>query len=174
MISSMNFSIFYQNSGLKKDTSKGMERVISALESVLARNLLENPHFAGVKDVTLTMTLCGRAKIKKLNREYRNKDYVTDVLSFPVYDNLRPDKKPKNKNLSQMDLGDLVICKEKAFSQAREFEITYEQEIVHLAVHGFLHLLGFDHEISPKEEKLMEAHENELVGQVYKKLKAKK
>lgn len=170
----MNFSIFYKNSGLKKDTSKGMERVISALESVLAANLKKNPHFAGVKDVTLTMTLCGRAKIKKLNRDYRNKDYVTDVLSFPVYENLRPDKKPKGRSLSQMDLGDLVICKEKAFSQAREFEITYEQEIVHLAIHGFLHLLGFDHEISAKEEKLMEAHENEIVGQVYKKLKAKK
>ena len=170
----MNFSIFYQNSGLKKDTSKDMERVISALEAVLALNLKKNPHFAGVKDVTMAMTLCGKAKIRKLNMDYRKKDYVTDVLSFPVYENLRPDKKPKLKNLAQMDLGDLVICKEKAFSQAREFEITYEQEVVHLAVHGFLHLLGFDHEVSKKEEKLMEAHENELVGQVYKKLKAKK
>ncbi|MBC7427546.1 MAG: rRNA maturation RNase YbeY [Bacteriovorax sp.] len=170
----MKFSIFYQNSGLKKDTSKGMERVISALEAVLTSNLKKNPHFAGVKDVTLTMTLCGKTKIRKLNRDYRQKDYVTDVLSFPVYENLRPDKKPKGKNLVQMDLGDLVICKEKAFSQAKEFEITYEQEIVHLAVHGFLHLIGFDHEISAKEEKLMEAHENEIVGQVYIKLKAKK
>jgi probable rRNA maturation factor len=170
----MKFSIFYQNSGLKKDTSKGMERVISAIEGVLTKNLKENAHFAGVKDVTLTMTLCGKAKIRKLNRDYRHKDYVTDVLSFPVYENLRPDKKPKTRNLSQMDLGDLVICKEKAFSQAREFEITYEQEIVHLAVHGFLHLLGFDHEISIKEEKLMETHENVIVGKIYKKLKAKK
>lgn len=148
--------------------------MISALESVLAFNLKKNPHFAGVKDVTLAITVCGRAKIKKLNRDYRQKDYVTDVLSFPVYENLRPDKKIKGKNLLQMDLGDLVICKEKAFSQAREFEITYEQEVVHLAVHGFLHLLGFDHEISAKEEKIMESFENEIVGQVYKKLKAKK
>lgn len=167
----MNFFIFYQNSGLKKDTSKGMERVISALQSVLGANLVKNPHFAGVKEVSMTMTLCGKTKIRTLNKQYRQKDYVTDVLSFPVYDNLRPDKRPKEANLTQMDLGDLVICKEKAFSQAREFEITYEQEIVHLAVHGFLHLLGFDHEISAKEEKLMEAHESELVGLVYKKLK---
>jgi probable rRNA maturation factor len=170
----MNFSILYKNSGLKKETSKGMKYVISALESVLASNLKKNPHFAGVKDITLAITVCGKAKIKKLNRDYRQKDYVTDVLSFPVYENLRPDKKTKGKNLLQMDLGDLVICKEKAFSQAREFEITYEQEVVHLAVHGFLHLLGFDHEISAKEEKIMESYENEIVGQVYKKLKAKK
>ena len=170
----MKFSIFYQNSGLKKETSKGIERVVFALEAVLTKNLKKNHHFAGVKDVTLSMTLCGKAKIRKLNQDYRHKDYVTDVLSFPVYDNLRPDKKPKGKNLTQMDLGDLFICKEKAFSQAREFEITYEQEIVHLAVHGYLHLIGFDHEISSNEEKLMEAHENEIVGQVYRKLKAQK
>lgn len=170
----MKFEIFYQNSGAKRNKSLGMDHVISALEAVLATNLKKNPHFAGVKEVTMTMTLCGKTKIRTLNREYRQKDYVTDVLSFPVYENLRPDKKPREKNLSQMDLGDLVICKEKALSQAREFEITYEQEVVHLAVHGFLHLLGFDHEISLKEEKIMEAHENALVGQIYKKLKTKK
>lgn len=169
----MKLTIFYQNSGVKKDTSS-MESVISALQSVLAKNLTKNPHFAGVKDVSMTMTLCGKTKIRTLNKQYRQKDYVTDVLSFPIYDNLRPDKKPRGRNLSQMDLGDLVICKEKALSQAREFEITYEQEVVHLAVHGFLHLIGFDHEISGKEEKIMEAHENELVGQVYKILKKKK
>lgn len=169
----MKLLIFYQNSGLKKDVSLGMESVISALQAVLAKNLTKNPHFAGVKEVSMTMTLCGKTKIRTLNKQYRQKDYVTDVLSFPIYDNLRPDKRPKGKNLSQMDLGDLVICKEKALSQAREFEITYEQEVVHLAVHGFLHLIGFDHEISVKEEKIMEAHENELVGQVYKVLKKK-
>lgn len=151
-----------------------MERVISALEAVLVANLKKNPHFAGVKTVSMTMTLCGKTKIRTLNRQYRQKDYVTDVLSFPIHDNLRADKKPKEKNLLQMDLGDLVICKEKAEAQAREFEISYEQEVVHLAVHGFLHLLGFDHEISTKEEKIMEAQENELVGKIYKKLKPKK
>ena len=150
-----------------------MDCVIIALESVLAKKLSKNPHFAGVQEVSLTMTLCGKTKIRSLNKQYRQKDYVTDVLSFPVYDNLRPDKKPKGKNLSQMDLGDLIICKEKALSQAREFEITYEQEIVHLAVHGFLHLIGFDHEISSKEEKIMEAYETELVGLIYKALKKK-
>jgi probable rRNA maturation factor len=169
----MKLTIFYQNSGVKKDTSS-MESMISALQSVLAKNLTKNPHFAGVKDVSMTMTLCGKTKIRTLNKQYRQKDYVTDVLSFPIYDNLRPDKKPRGRNLSQMDLGDLVICKEKALSQAREFEITYEQEVVHLAIHGFLHLIGFDHEISSKEEKIMETHENELVGQVYKILKKKK
>jgi probable rRNA maturation factor len=167
----MKLEILYQDSGLKKDTSKDVSRMISALQCVLCSFLKKNPHFQGVKEVRLNMTLCGKTKIRSLNRQYRQIDKVTDVLSFPVYENLRPDKKPREKNLQQMDLGDLVICKEKALSQSREFEITYQQEVIHLSVHGLLHLLGFDHEISLKEEKMMEALENELVGKIYKKLK---
>lgn len=147
-----------------------MDCEISAMEKSFSAFLSKNPHFKGVKVVSISMTLCGRTKIRSLNREYRQKDYATDVLSFPVYENLRPDKKPGAKNLPEMELGDLVICKEIAKSQAREFGITYEQEIIHLAVHGFLHLLGFDHEISVKEEKIMEKYESELVNKIYKKL----
>lgn len=161
------------NSGIKKKTSKVMGREIIALEKTFADFLARNPYFNGVNIVTISMTLCGRTKIKTLNRKYRHKDYVTDVLSFPIYENLRPDKRTKGKNLPEMELGDLVICKEKAKSQARQFNISYEQEIVHLAVHGFLHLLGFDHEISAREEKIMEKFETELVDAVYRKLKIK-
>lgn len=169
----MKLVIAYQNSGLKKDTSKATTRmtgVIYTFQGVMEQFLKKNSHFDGVKEVTMTLTLCGKTRIRTLNRQYRQKDKITDVLSFPVHENLRPDKKNRQKNLAHLDLGDLVICREKAFSQAKEFEITYEQEIVHLAVHGFLHLLGFDHEISPKEEKIMEKYEQDLVGKVYKKL----
>lgn len=166
----MKLIISHLDSGIKKKTSKAMDCEISAMEKSFSAFLSKNPHFKGVKVVSVSMTLCGRTKIRSLNREYRQKDYATDVLSFPVYENLRPDKKARTKNLPEMELGDLVICKEIAKSQAREFGITYEQEIIHLAVHGFLHLLGFDHEISVKEEKIMEKYESELVNKIYKKL----
>lgn len=166
----MKLIISHLDSGIKKKTSKAMDCEISAMEKSFAAFLRKNPHFKGVKVVSISMTLCGRTKIRSLNHKYRQKDYATDVLSFPVYENLRPDKKARAKNLPEMELGDLVICKEIAKSQAREFGITYEQEIIHLAVHGFLHLLGFDHEISVKEEKIMEKYESELVNKIYKKL----
>lgn len=169
----MKLRIVYQDSGSKTRASKALEVVISALEKTLSKMLAENPHFHGVKEVSLTLTLCGKAKIKSLNRQYRQMDKVTDVLSFPVYENLRPDKKVKGANLKQMELGDLVICKEKAQAQAREFGVTYEQEIIHLAVHGFFHLLGYDHELSVKEEKIMEREESVLVEKIYKVLKLK-
>ena len=166
------------NSGIKKQASKGagtLVKEILALESCFSSFLKKNHHFIGVKEVTISMTLCGRAKIRSLNKEYREKDKATDVLSFPIHENLRPDKnsKKETKNLPQVELGDLIICKEIAKAQAKEFKITYEQEIVHLAVHGFLHLLGFDHEVSAKEEKIMEKYESLLVKKIYKKIKAK-
>lgn len=170
----MNLSIFYKNSGLKKDTSKDMKHLISAMEPILLSYLKKNRHFAGVKNIIFTITLCGKVKIQKMNKLHRKIDKVTDVLSFPLYENLRPDKKKRMRLLPHVDLGDLIICKEKAFSQAREFEITYEEEIIHLSIHGFLHLLGFDHEISRKEEKIMEHNEEFLVKEIYKNLNPKK
>lgn len=162
------------NSGIKKKTSKAMSAEIEALQKTFMTFLSKNPHFSGVKVVTISMTLCGRTKIKSLNRQYRQKDYATDVLSFPVFENLRLDNKKREKNLPEIELGDLIICKEIAKKQAQEFGITYEQEVIHLAIHGFLHLLGYDHEISVKEEQLMEKIESELVNSAYKKLKATK
>jgi probable rRNA maturation factor len=170
----MKLLISLHDSGIKKNSSKAsvsLSREIIALEKGFLQFLKKSAHFKGVKEVGITLTLCGKAKIRTLNREYRNKDKATDVLSFGIYENLRLDSKPKEKSLPLMELGDLVICKEVARSQAREFGITYKQEIIHLSVHGFLHLLGYDHELSQKEEKIMEELEQSLVKNIYRSLK---
>ena len=116
--------------------------------------------------VHLNLVLCGKNKIRSLNREHRSKDRVTDVLSFPVHDDLR--KSSRMPVLpGPVELGDLYICREVADSQAREFSITYCQEIYHLFIHGFLHLLGYDHERSAKDEKEMLSLEDKLVKSIY-------
>lgn len=121
----------------------------------------------GVKEIDLTLTLCGEQKIRSLNRNYREKDYATDVLSFPVHDDLRGNDFPLPPTL---ELGDLFICHQVAARQAKEFAVTWEQEIMHLFAHGFLHLLGFDHEVSDAEEKIMQKHESVLVKKSYQLL----
>jgi len=166
----MKLSITLHDSGIKKKTSK-VKDLTPLLEKSFTAFLAKNPHFTGVKVVTISMTLCGKTKIRRLNRQYRHKDCATDVLSFPIYENLRPDRKVFEKNLPEVELGDLIICKDVALKQAKEFQITYEQEVIHLAVHGFLHLLGFDHEISAIKEKIMEENESKLVEKIYKKMK---
>lgn len=155
---------------IKKKTSKEKLANLNPLSDVFLKFLAKNPHFKGVKLVSINLTLCGKTKIKSLNANYRSLNKVTDVLSFGVHENLRPDTKLKLKNPPILNLGDIFICKEVATKQAREFDISYEQEILHLATHGFLHLLGFDHEISLKEEKIMESYETELIKTIYKKL----
>lgn len=177
----MKLTITLYDSGIKKETSKvssskafDISRLIPVLEKSFAKFLSGNPHFSGVKQVSISMILCGKRKIQTMNQEYRQIDKATDVLSFPIFESLRADHKVLEKNFPQMELGDLVICREIAKSQAREFKISYEQEIIHLAVHGFLHLLGYDHEVSKKEEIIMEQNETELVGKIYKKLSALK
>jgi probable rRNA maturation factor len=123
----------------------------------------------GITDIEMTLTLCGEKKIRSLNRDYRNKDKKTDVLSFPVHEELR---QPKGQILmGVLNLGDVFICKEVAVSQAKEFGIDVEGETVHLLVHGFLHVLGYDHEISAKEEKIMQDLENKLLKKISNRLK---
>lgn len=117
--------------------------------------------------VDMVLTLCGETRIKTLNREFRGKDKVTDVLSFPLYQSLRPE----NCDLlfsPHIELGDVVICLPVAHRQAKQFSVSLIEEIAHQLVHGFLHLVGYDHELSAKEEELMEKIEAELVANIYR------
>lgn len=117
------------------------------------------PKLKGVKSLRVSLLLCGEAKIRKLNRDYRQKDYVTDVLSFPSSENLRKSLKDAEIFDGELFVGDLAICHQKTKKQAREFSISYMDEFIHLFFHGLIHLIGYDHEISLKEEKLMEEWE---------------
>lgn len=99
-------------------------------------------------------------KIKSLNATYRNKDEVTDVLSFPQYASLKDD----GINEPFIYLGDVVISLEQAMRQAEEFGHSIEREIVYLTVHSILHLMGYDHldehqklEMRSKEKTVLNA-----------------
>ncbi len=88
--------------------------------------------------------MCSDAAIKKLNRQFRDKDKATDVLSF---------------NYDEPDLlGEIYISLERARSQAKEYHVSFEAEIKRLFVHGMFHLLGYDHK-KPSDAKKMQAKE---------------
>lgn len=127
-----------------------------------------------VASIEIGLTLCGKQKIRSLNRDYRQKDKITDVLSFPVFEDLRAEDQQRDQEilLSQgnLSLGDIYICREQAVKQAKQHDIQLVQEVLHLYVHGLLHLVGFDHEISAAEDKLMMGHEQKLVKAIYKEI----
>lgn len=101
----------------------------------------------------LSLALVGNEEIRELNRRYRNKPTPTDVLSFPA-------DEPANPRARL--LGDVVISVEQAAIQARRARRTLEAEIDWLLIHGILHLLGYDHERSAKEAKIMRALEKKI------------
>lgn len=128
---------------------------------------------SSVRQGVLNVMVCGDARMRSMNREHRAKDKTTDVLSFPAQINLRQPKNWDWISPGVLPLGDLVISLPQARRQAKQFSVRLEEELVHLFFHGFLHLLGFDHEISAKEEQLMQGHEARLLEK-FAKLRKKK
>lgn len=92
-------------------------------------------------DGEVSLLLVDNNKIQSLNKNYRNKDSITDVLSFPQYDSI------KDEGVQEpfLYLGDIVISLDQARLQASEFGHTLEREIIYLVVHSLFHLLGYDH-----------------------------
>lgn len=90
----------------------------------------------------ISVTFVNDEQIKKLNKEHRNLDVSTDVLSFPLGENGVYDI---NRNTGAKILGDIVISIEHAFSQSEEYGHSLQREIAFLTVHSLLHLLGYDH-----------------------------
>ena len=102
------------------------------------------------------------AKIHELNREYREKDRPTDVLSFPMWEKEELDDGTALDGHA-VTLGDIIISAEKAQAQAQEYGHSIEREIAFLSVHSTLHLLGYDHEVSEEDEKYMNQKQEEAL-----------
>lgn len=106
-------------------------------------------------------------EIRSLNKRFREIDKSTDVLSFPNLNKLHSQKlkefeEEKNVDDGLLFLGDIVICKEVAKKQAKEFGHSVKREVCFLALHGLLHLLGYDH-IEKEDEVLMQSTANKIL-----------
>jgi probable rRNA maturation factor len=97
----------------------------------------------------LSLLLTDDAEIQALNKTYRKLDQATDVLSFPQ------DEDAVNESGDTL-LGDVVISVETATRQAKEHHLSFNEELILLAIHGILHLLGYDHERSPQDARIMQ------------------
>ena len=99
----------------------------------------------------IDLTICDNKTIQEYNREYRQKDQPTDVLSFPIED----DMIISNENV--MPLGSIVISIDFVIAKAEEFKHTNSDELALLFIHGLLHILGYDHEVDSGEMREKEA-----------------
>lgn len=104
---------------------------------------------------TLTVRLGDEEEGLALNKEFRHKDYATNVLSFPNDED--------NPAATEWYVGDIFICTPVIERQAAEMGIDVAQHLQHLVVHGMLHLVGYDHELGEHEAAVMEALETDIL-----------
>jgi len=120
---------------------------------------LENEEME-TEDVSLSVTIVGKDEIRVLNRDYRNVDSVTDVLSFPAYGDEEEISLEEGEELS---LGDVVICEERAREQAEEYGHSFDRELIYLFTHSVLHLLGYDH-MTDEDKAVMREKEEAVMS----------
>lgn len=105
----------------------------------------------------ISLTLVSLEEIRELNRDYRDVDRETDVLSFPQFECVED-----MPEFGELCLGDVVICLDKVEEQAKEFGHSFERELIYLFVHSLLHLLGYDH-MEEEEKKEMRQREEQVM-----------
>lgn len=114
-------------------------------------------------EVSLSIALVGQGRIRKINKRYREKNRVTDVLAFPESKVLLEKFKVGPIQRAQ-NLGEIIICLREVNKNARKDNITPEKELARVLIHGILHLLGYDHEKSEAEaEKMRKKEESYLL-----------
>ena len=115
-------------------------------------------------DAFIDVTIVDGETIRQMNAEYRDKDAVTDVLSFPMYDFYNGEAQEEleyDPEIDKVMLGDMILNYDRAVEQAADFGHSPERECGFLTVHSVLHLLGYDHEREEDDRLLMRGKEEE-------------
>lgn len=139
------------------DIEKNAIEVIEKITNYL--NILTEPQFVA----SCSVVLSSDDEISLLNHDYRNKAKATNVLSFANYENfLEIDYK---KIETEIDLGDIILSFATISSEAKQQQKDLKEHFSHMLIHGFLHLLGYDH-IEPEDALIMETKEIEILEKI--------
>lgn len=138
---------------------------IAAAAQQLVENVLQ---FAAQKEniqegTELSITFVDNRRIQEINREYRNKDAATDVISFAMEEMGEGEMKIVGADIPRI-LGDIIISIERTKEQAIEYGHSFERELGFLALHGLLHLLGYDH-MTESDEKVMFTKQKDILDE---------
>lgn len=117
-------------------------------------------HLNKTESYTLAVTIVSTKTIQEINRDYRDKDAITDVISFALQDYVEGEL--AIKGLPEIELGDIFICFDRAKDQANDYGHSIKRELNFLFLHGLLHLLGYDH-LNDEEEKVMFGLQDEIL-----------
>ena len=148
----------YQLEYLELEEKKEYEKTIKkVIEQCFKEENMED------SKLYISITLTTPEHIHEINKQYRNVDRATDVLSFPMFEKDELDEKIKNNDFEHEDvLGDIVISIEKVEEQAKEYGHSFEREFAYMLVHGFYHLMGYDH-IQEEDKVIMRVKEEKVL-----------
>ncbi|MGJ7921411.1 rRNA maturation RNase YbeY [Neobacillus sp. LXY-4] len=138
-----------------KLASEDMNEVIALLNLAADKEAVEN-------ESEVSVTFVSNERIQEINREYRDKDQPTDVISFAMEELGEGEMALAGLDMPRI-LGDIIISVPKAEEQAEEYGHSFKRELGFLAVHGFLHLLGYDH-MTEAEEKEMFTKQKDILN----------
>ncbi len=114
----------------------------------------------------LTITLTNPENIREINNSYRNIDKETDVLSFPMFERDELNEKIVKNDFEHEDiLGDIVVSIDRVKEQAIEYGHSFERELSYMIVHGFYHVMGYDH-IKEEDKKIMRPKEEKILNEL--------
>ena len=125
--------------------------------------ILRREGYVADRNASVVVFLTGDARIRQLNRDFAGEDHVTDVLSFGL--ELDEDFPGSGGETAQNRLGDIAISVPQTGRQATEKNVRFERELAMLAIHGTLHLLGYDHAL-PDEERVMFGKTDEALAEL--------
>ena len=137
--------------GLEED-SKYLELIELVIGQAFIEEKIDNIN------LYINIILTDPENIRKINKEYRNIDKATDVLSFPMFEKEEIEKMKKDGNDIEEPLGDNVISIQKVEEQAKEYGHSFERELSYMLIHGFYLLMGYDH-MNDEEKKQMREKE---------------
>ena len=140
------------------EANKEFEEIIQkVVETCFKQEKLKDTNFY------ISVALTNPENIRKTNKEYRNIDKETDVLSFPMFEKDELEEiLQKRENMVEDVLGDIIISIEKVEDQAKEYGHSFERELAYMVVHGFYHLMGYDHMKEDDKKQMREKEENIL------------
>ena len=148
------YEIVYDGIDEKEEYKNVIEKVLS---QCFKEEKLED------SKLCVTVTLTTPKTIQEINKQYRNIDRATDVLSFPMFEKDELDEKIQTNDFENEDiLGDIVVSVDKVKEQAIEYGHSFERELSYMIVHGFYHLMGYDH-IEENDKKIMREKEENIL-----------
>ena len=149
----MNKVLIDLDENLVKYIKEKCDRDITDDIRVIVQTALEEKNIID-EEISISISAVDKEEIHQINKEYRNVDRPTDVLSFPIFSREEIDEfssLDESKKVRAIELGDIIICIDVLQEHAIEYETGILREMLYMITHGVCHLLGYDHEI--EEEK---------------------